>query len=213
MGGVSKMLLELAGVPLVVRTLQVFQDASVVNGIIVTVPVAQVSEFQALCQGHGLSKVISVVAGGAERQDSIRNALEALSAEPDDWVAIHDGARPFITAELLESLLKAGPSFDGVLPMVAVKDTVKRVSPEGLVLETLTRSELFAAQTPQMFRFQRILSAHRWALQEGLSGTDDCALVERSGGRVGMVSGDYRNIKVTTPEDISLALAWVSPRD
>lgn len=207
MGGVSKMLLELAGVPLVVRTLRVFQYAPVVKGIIVAVPAAQVADFQELCKTHGLSKVAQVVAGGAERQDSIRNALEALQAEAQDWVAIHDGARPFITAELLDSLLEAGPRFDGVLPMVAVKDTVKRVAPDGSVLETLTRSELFAAQTPQMFRYERIMEAHRRAAAEGFLGTDDCALVEYVGGRIGMVTGDYRNIKVTTPEDLSVASA------
>ena len=209
MGGASKMLLDLGHIPIVVRTLRVFQTARV-EGVALAVPPGQVEEFRDLCASYQLSKVRWIVAGGSERQHSIRNALEALPARPEDWVAIHDGARPFVSQEVLERLFVTGPRFDGVLPMVPVKDTIKRVAEDGQVVETLQRSQLFAAQTPQLFRYGRILQAHQTAAREGFLGTDDCALVEREGGRIGMVLGDYRNIKVTTPEDLAIAAAWVS---
>ena len=209
MGGVSKMLLELGGLPLVVRTLRVFESSLHFQGVALSVPPDQVEHFTEMCREHGLTKVSWVVPGGRERQDSIRNALQALPAQPHDWVAIHDGARPFLSSSVMESLLACAPEYDGVLPMVAVKDTIKRVDAAGLIVETLKRPELYAAQTPQLFRFGRILEAHCQAAADSFVGTDDCSLIERSGGRIGMVEGDYRNIKVTTPEDLTMAAAWL----
>jgi 2-C-methyl-D-erythritol 4-phosphate cytidylyltransferase len=202
------MLLDVGRLPIIVRTLRIFQDAPV-DGVVLAVPSTQVDEFRELCRQYELDKVRWVVEGGLERQNSIANALAALPARPEDWVAIHDGARPFLTQEVLERLFRAGPSFDGVLPMVPVKDTIKRVGSDGHVLETLARSELYAAQTPQFFRYGTIMEAHHQAARDGFLGTDDCALVERQQGRIGMVLGDYRNIKVTTPEDVAVAAAWV----
>lgn len=209
MGGSNKLLLLLQGKPVLVHTLSYFEKHPLVTGVVVSAPGDQRDLYQQLLQEHGLSKVVAVVAGGAERQDSIRNALSVLSCGPDEAVAIHDGARPCLSGDLLERLLEALDSSQGSLPMVAVKDTIKRVDDQGKVLQTLVRSELFAAQTPQLFRYAAIVEAHRRAHAEGYLGTDDCSLIEYYGGTIRAVEGDYRNLKVTTPEDLELVGAYV----
>lgn len=208
MGGGNKLLRPVAGRPLLIHTLAYFEGQSRVHGVVVSAPADEVDNYRALLAEHGLTKVIAVVAGGAERQDSIRNALAALPAADEDAVAIHDGARPCLSPDLLDRLLAALQGVAGSLPMVAVKDTIKRVDSRGRVLQTLQRSELFAAQTPQVFLFSAIVEAHRRAHEEGFLGTDDCSLVERFGGTVQMVAGDYANVKVTTPEDMELVASY-----
>lgn len=209
MGGVNKLLLPLQGKPLLVHTLSYFENHPLVRGVVVSAPADQREVYLGLAREYGLTKVVSVVAGGAERQDSIRNALAALQCGGEDAVAIHDGARPCLSGDLLERLLAALDEAEGSLPMVAVKDTIKRVDEQGKVLETLTRSELYAAQTPQVFRYAAIVEAHRKAHSEGYLGTDDCSLIEYYGGTIRAVEGDYRNLKVTTPEDIEMVGAYV----
>lgn len=209
MGGVNKLLLPLQGKPLLVHTLSYFENHPLVRGVVVSAPADQREVYLALAREYGLTKVVSVVAGGAERQDSIRNALDALQCGGEDAVAIHDGARPCLSGDLLERLLAALDEAEGSLPMVAVKDTIKRVDEQGKVLETLIRSELYAAQTPQVFRYAAIVEAHRKADSEGYLGTDDCSLIEHYGGTIRAVEGDYRNLKVTTPEDIEMVGAYV----
>jgi 2-C-methyl-D-erythritol 4-phosphate cytidylyltransferase len=205
--GVNKLLLPLHGRPVLVHTLQYFQGHPRVDGIVVSANRDQFEDYQELLQEHAISKLVALAPGGAERQDSIRNALELLPAGREDVVAIHDGARPFLTADLLGRLMEALPGCDGCLPMVAVKDTIKRVDPGGVIQATVPRQELFAAQTPQVFRFGTIADAHRRAHAEGFIGTDDCSLIEHYGGRIHKVEGDYRNVKVTTPEDL-----WIVER-
>ncbi len=209
MGGANKLLLPLQGKPLLVHTLGYFERHSLVRGVVMSAPADQREVYLELVREHALRKVVAVVAGGAERQDSIRNALAALDCGPDEAVAIHDGARPCLSGDLLERLLEALSEAQGSLPMVAVKDTIKRVDDQGRVLQTLVRSELFAAQTPQLFRYAAIVEAHRRAHKEGYLGTDDCSLIEYYGGSICAVEGDYRNLKVTTPEDLELVGAYV----
>lgn len=209
MGGTNKLLLPLQGKPLLVHTLSYFERHPLVRGVVVSAPAEQRELYLGLVREHGLHKVSAVVAGGAERQDSIRNALAALDCGGEEAVAIHDGARPCLSGDLLERLLAALAEAQGSLPMVAVKDTIKRVDDQGRVLQTLVRSELFAAQTPQVFRYAAIVEAHQRAHSEGYLGTDDCSLIEHYGGIIRAVEGDYRNLKVTTPEDVELVGAFV----
>lgn len=208
MGGGNKLMRTVAGRPLLVHTLAYFEQHPRVDGVVVSAPPDQVDNYRALFEEHGLVRVGAVVAGGAERQDSIRHALAALRAAPEDAVAIHDGARPCLAPDLLDRLLAALDGVAGSLPMVAVKDTIKRVDEQGVVVNTLRRSELFAAQTPQVFRYAAIAEAHRRAHQEGYLGTDDCSLIEYFGGTVRMVQGDYANVKVTTPEDMEMVASY-----
>ena len=209
MGGTNKLLLPLQGKPLLAHTLGYFEKHPLVRGVVVSAPAEQREVYLALVREHGLNKVSAVVSGGAERQDSIRNALAALNCAADEAVAIHDGARPCLSGDLLERLLAALAEAQGSLPMVAVKDTIKRVDEQGRVVQTLVRSELFAAQTPQVFRYAAIVEAHQRAHAEGFLGTDDCSLIEYYGGTIRAVEGDYRNLKVTTPEDLEMLLAYV----
>jgi len=204
MGGVNKLLLELEGIPILVRSLQLFERAPSIFGVAVSAPPAEVDAYRQLFDRFALTRVRWVVPGGAERQDSIRHALEQLPAQPDEPVAIHDAARPLVTLELIERLRFALQGCDGVLPMVAVKDTIKEVR-QGKVERTLDRSQLFAAQTPQVFGYGAILNAHREAQRQGYLGTDDASLIEWLGGEVRMVDGEYSNLKITTPEDLELA--------
>ncbi len=200
--GVNKLLLPLGGVPLLVKTCAVFEGCSAVKTIVVTAPAGLEEQYAELLRQHGIAKVSQVVTGGAERQDSIYQALLALKAETEDYVAIHDAARPMVTPELIDRLCQALAVADGVIPAVAVKDTIKRVDEDGVVVETLVRSQLRAVQTPQIFRFGRLLQAYHRAKESGFLGTDDASLVEADGGVVRVVEGDYRNLKVTTAEDM-----------
>lgn len=205
MGGGNKLLLPLRGMPVLVHTLRLFQGLPEVEEIVVSAPPGQERTYADLFREHGLDRVRKVVPGGAERQHSIHEALLALRAEPGDVVAVHDGARPLVTPELVRNLLRGLEGWDGAIPGVPVKDTIKRVDAEGAVLETLTRAELVAVQTPQVFRLDRLLHAYELAERGGHLGTDDASLVEWAGGRVRVVEGDYRNLKITTAEDLVLA--------
>jgi 2-C-methyl-D-erythritol 4-phosphate cytidylyltransferase len=146
--------------------------------------------------------------GGAERQDSVRLALSRLD-EDCEIVVIHDGARPFVRPALIDESVRAAQATGACVPVLRASDTIKRVSAAGRVIETLARAELCLTQTPQTFRAAVIRRAHAWAEANGVSGTDDAALVEGCGGEVSVIEGDPRNLKVTTPDDLLLGEAIV----
>ncbi|HEX9023925.1 MAG TPA: 2-C-methyl-D-erythritol 4-phosphate cytidylyltransferase [Geobacteraceae bacterium] len=205
---INKQYLLLAGKPILAHTLRVFEDAPFVDDVYVVVPEAEIP----YCREHvverfGFAKVRRIVAGGAERQHSVMNGLKAVSdAGDDDVVLIHDGVRPFIPQQVLEHAVAAAGKYDGALVAVPAKDTVKVVR-EGIVRETPPREELWLAQTPQAFRYPIIMAAHEIAEAERYLSTDDASLVEWLGKDIHIVMGDYRNIKITTPEDLVLAEA------
>jgi 2-C-methyl-D-erythritol 4-phosphate cytidylyltransferase len=157
----------------------------------------------------GFSKVRAIVPGGSERQYSVLNGLRALeSPEDDDIVIIHDGVRPFVTPDMIRCSVDTARTADGALVAVPAKDTIKVVR-SGVVTATPPRETLWQAQTPQTFRYGIIHRVHEQAAADGFLGTDDASLVERAGGSVAVVMGDYRNIKITTPEDMLLAEAFL----
>ena len=196
--GGDKVWERLAGRPLVAHALAALAGPPVDR-------VALVVARDRLAQGRALVAELSlpavVVPGGARRQDSVRNGLLALG--PCDWVAVHDAARPFATRDLLVRTLAAAQATGAAVPGVPVKDTVKRVR-DGLVVETLPRAELWAVQTPQVFRGTLLAEAHRDGADEA---TDDAVLVEQLGARVAVATGTYNNLKITTPDDLRLAAA------
>jgi 2-C-methyl-D-erythritol 4-phosphate cytidylyltransferase len=157
----------------------------------------------------GLAKVRSVVAGGAERQDSVRNGLAACAAADDDVVLIHDGVRPFFPVDQIAPLLAAAATDGAALLAVPAQDTIKEVV-AGRVVRTLERSRLWQVQTPQAFRYALIRAAHERAREAGHAGTDDAALVEWCGGTVTVLPGSPFNIKLTTPADLALARALLA---
>ncbi|HEX5773480.1 MAG TPA: 2-C-methyl-D-erythritol 4-phosphate cytidylyltransferase [Geomobilimonas sp.] len=207
---INKQYLLLNEKPIVAHTIGVFEAFPVVDDIYVISPEAEIPYCrEQVVERYGFRKVRAIVAGGAERQYSVLNGLRAMDGTPDDAVIlIHDGVRPFVPVPVLEKAIRVAAEHDGALVAVPAKDTVKVVV-DGIIRETPPREQLWLAQTPQAFRYGVIRAAHEIAAAEGYLGTDDAALVERLGKDVHVVMGDYRNIKITTPEDLVLAEAFI----
>ena len=202
--GLPKQYLPLAGIPIIVRTLQVFQRSQVVDEIFLVVPEDDIPEVrQEIVVGYGLSKVGFIIPGGTERQDSVRNALQHVSDEYG-IVVVHDGVRPFVSGDLISRVVQAAREFGAITVGVPVRDTLKEVTADGWVGKTVTREGLWLTQTPQAFRRPVIIAAYEKAGVEGFYCTDDASLVERMGISVRMIPGNCDNIKVTTPDDLLL---------
>lgn len=206
----GKQFISLLGEPLLGYTLKAF-EASLVEAIVVVVHETDIDRCRVeVVEKLGFSKVVSIVKGGVERQHSVANGLKALPLEAA-IVAIHDGARPLVKPELINECIGALPGSDGVVPVVPLKDTLKVVAGD-IVVRTMEKSELFLAQTPQVFSAEAITEAHERASREGFLGTDDASLIERYGGGVRVLAGDEENIKVTTPFDLVVAEAVLHRR-
>ncbi|WP_085520830.1 2-C-methyl-D-erythritol 4-phosphate cytidylyltransferase [Tuberibacillus sp. Marseille-P3662] len=206
----NKIFLELLGAPLIVHTLKVFEHDSQCNSIILAIKEEEQSIFETLIRDHHLTKVRQFIHGGSERQHSVYNALKATSEEA--IVLIHDAARPMIHQQLIEKVYTAAVQEGAAVLAVPVKDTIKKVC-DGFVDKTLDRSDLWAVQTPQAFHRSWILSAHEAAAKQGWAVTDDASLIEQMGGKVTIVKGDDRNLKVTTPEDLWVAEHFMQIRN
>src|SRR5579884_4469277 len=202
MQGRDKLWMPLAGRPILARTIDVFEAFPRVDSIILVLSAERLDEARALCEREAWRKIAAIVAGGPRRQDSVRLGLDKLAeiATETAWVMIHDGARPFVTAEILETGLQVAREHQAAIAAVPVKDTIKRVQ-EGQVSATLDRSQLWAAQTPQIFSFSLIHQAHHSPAAEG-EVTDDAALLECLGRPIHIFPGSYTNIKITTQEDL-----------
>lgn len=204
MGGIDKMMTEVKGVPVCVRSVLAFQNCEKVSGIIIVTKAESVLKMQQLCGTFKLTKVTDIVEGGSCRQQSVANGLAQI---PDDSgvVLIHDGARPFVTEDCIERVIDGVKQFSAVTCAVPLKDTVKSVRSDGLVTATPDRSTLQSVQTPQGFS----VSLYKKAVEENAerldSFTDDCSVVESIGYPVYTVMGDYKNIKITTAEDLQIA--------
>lgn len=211
--GINKQYLLLAGKPILAHTLAVFESAPFVDDVYLIIPEDEISFCQEnVVERYGFGKVRRIVAGGSERQHSVLNGLRAVEqAGPDDPVIIHDGVRPFIPLSVIEQSVETARTQDGALVAVPVKDTVKVVR-EGVVVETPPRETLWLAQTPQTFRYGIIREAYEQAEADGWLGTDDASLLERLGKSVRIVPGVYGNFKITTPEDLVLAEAFLKSK-
>jgi len=164
---------------------------------------------QEIFEEYGISKIKRIVAGGKERQDSVYNGLRLIE-DKRCIVLIHDGARPLAEKEFIEGMIaemmRSKETCDGIIPGVPVKDTIKEAE-KGLVKRTLKRDDLWAVQTPQIFLYEKISKAYEQAMEKRHYATDDAAVLERCGGRIKIIMGSYRNIKITTPEDLIIAEA------
>jgi 2-C-methyl-D-erythritol 4-phosphate cytidylyltransferase len=199
-----KQYLPLSGMPVLAHTLKAFQSSLSVDEIILAVPKADLAYVRKkIIEKYGLSKVSFIVPGGEKRQDSVWNALGCVDDETE-IVLVHDGVRPFVAAALIEEVIKRAREFGAVVSGVGINDTVKRMDDKDRIAETVSRDFLRLAQTPQAFKREIILKAYRKAYQEGFYGTDDAALVEKTGVPVRLVPGDRNNIKITTKEDLIL---------
>lgn len=199
-----KQYLPLAGVPMLTRTLQALRLSRRVDCVILVVPPGQeIRCRREILEPFGLD-VEPLVPGGADRQASVyAGLLQAPTAT--DLILVHDGARPLITTALIQAAVAAAAEFGAAVVAVPVSDTIKRVGPDGRVLETPPRGQLWAAQTPQVFRASLLREAHEAALRDGFRGTDDSALVERLGQPAHIVPGSPENFKITTTADLVLA--------
>ena len=210
---VNKQYLQLCGRSILARTLELFDRHPAIDRIFPIIPAAEIDYFnQQILPGCRLTKLGGIVPGGKERQDSVRNGLQQLQrlgTEPDSLVLIHDGVRPLFNPALISTLIDLALLEGAAVVGVPAKDTIKEVE-DGLIIATPERSRLWQVQTPQIFRYELLLRAYQQAAEEDYRGTDDASLVERLGAKVMMVEGDYRNIKITTPEDLLLAEALLT---
>ncbi len=198
--------------PLMLHALRVFERTPSVAEVILVVPQGERTRaLTEVVERYGVKKVLKVVAGGATRQESVSNGLRETD-DDTEIVVIHDAVRPFVTEDLIARSIEAARRDGGAIVAVPMKDTPKRVGPDGRIQRTLDRSGLWLAQTPQTFRRELILEAYRQAERDGLRATDDAALVERLGRNVGIVPGRWDNIKITTPEEFVIAEAILAAR-
>jgi 2-C-methyl-D-erythritol 4-phosphate cytidylyltransferase len=197
-----KAFLELAGQALVLRSALVFDAAPSVGRIVAVVPGAEVEAARALLLS--VRKLVAVVPGGERRQDSVLLGMKQAPEGFDGVVLVHDAARPLVDVALVEAVAREAAGTGAALPVLPVVDTVKRVR-DGLVVETLDREEIGAAQTPQGFRFPLLALAYEAAARDGVTVTDEAMAVERLGAPVRAVPGSPRNRKITTPEDLEWA--------
>ena len=216
--GTNKSFQTLRGKPIIVWSLEKLEAAVEIIEIIPVLKMEDMEQGLEVLEKYGISKVKRIAPGGKERQDSVYNGLKLIE-DKNYVVLIHDGVRPLIEKELIERMIKELQSvtppvsggreavtrgFDGVVPGVPLKDTIKEAE-DGIVKKTLKRDALWAVQTPQVFFYKNMLAAYEKAMKEGFYFTDDAALVERYGGKIKVVMGSYRNIKITTPEDLAIA--------
>lgn len=210
--GIPKQYLPLAGVPVLVHTLQAFHLSPVIDEIFLAVPEDDIPEVRRdIILKYGISKAVLVLAGGGKRQDSVRNALFHVRDE-HGIVVVHDGVRPFVTGELIGRAVAAAEECGAITVGVPIRDTVKEADAAGWVKKTVAREGLWLTQTPQAFRRPIIVAAYQKAAADGFYGTDDASLVERMGIPVRMIPGDCNNIKLTTPEDLLLGDVIMSRR-
>ena len=201
MGGIDKVMADLGGEPMIVRTVRAFQNCDAIASIVIVTREDLIQPISGLCRD--MQKVIAVVAGGSSRQESVHLGLNALPKETK-LAAVHDGARPLISWQVIDRVVRAANTYGAAAPAIPVKDTIKVVE-GGLVKETPDRAKLQAVQTPQVFDFDLLRGALKKAEADGAAVTDDCSAVERTGMKIKIVEGDERNLKVTTPMDLKIA--------
>lgn len=210
MNGINKQFAPLLGIPVLARTLLAFERCSTVGSIIVAAAEDTAADVSRLCGEYSISKLAAVVKGGASRLDSVYAA--ACAAGDAEYIAVHDGARPLVSDALIKRVAAAAEIYGAAAPGVPLKDTVKETDADGFVKRTPRRESLAAVQTPQIFKADIFLPALRRAYSLGSAVTDDCSLLEDTGRPVKIVEGDVCNIKITTPEDITAAEAYLLSR-
>jgi 2-C-methyl-D-erythritol 4-phosphate cytidylyltransferase len=207
----SKQFTELSGTPILIHTLRKFASSQQISEIFIALRKNELSGFRTRLEKEGkdiLQKRIQLVEGGEHRQQSVANALAAVSAAADDIVLVHDAVRPFVTEQIVVDVIEAAEKFGAAIAGMPAVDTVKQVertAAGALITATILRERVVMAQTPQGFRYDVLKKAFDEATADGFMGTDEASLVERSGHEVAVVMGSPRNIKITTPADMELA--------
>ncbi|MDD6990964.1 MAG: 2-C-methyl-D-erythritol 4-phosphate cytidylyltransferase [Oscillospiraceae bacterium] len=205
MEGINKQLALLRGVPVIARSMMVFQELEEVGEIIISARPEDMETIDKFANEYGITKFAGCAEGGETRQQSVVNALKRVSRDTS-LIAVHDGARPLVKAEFIRQCIRDASIFGGAALAVPVKDTIKQAE-GGFVTDTPDRSRLFITQTPQIFKKKLYFDGVNFAGDHGLDFTDDCQLAEAVGGKIHLTISDYRNIKITTPEDMAIAEA------
>jgi 2-C-methyl-D-erythritol 4-phosphate cytidylyltransferase len=206
--GINKVFLELMGKPILVRTLLTFSQCPLVDGLVVVVVPEEMEFIKRMLKMVTGLKPYKVVAGGSERQYSIYNGLSYVDPKTD-IILVHDAARPLVSQTVIKAVINEAVASGAAIAAVPEKNTVKIVSQDHVVKKTPDRTSVWAVQTPQGFQRDIIIRAYQKAQEDGFLGTDDASLVERMGIPVKVVESEYRNIKVTTPEDLIIAEAFL----
>ena len=205
---ISKQFLPLCGKEILAHTVEKFEKAACIRDIILVTGGDALQDVRQMAQEYGWKKIISVTEGGRERQDSVFLGLQQVPQDTE-IVLIHDGVRPFVTEEILERSIAAAKETGGCVAGVPAKDTIKVCDAEGFAIATPDRSTLRQIQTPQTFRRKEILAAYEKAKADGFLGTDDASVAEHSGFPVRVIMGSYRNIQITTKEDLLIGAAFL----
>ncbi|MDY0131316.1 MAG: 2-C-methyl-D-erythritol 4-phosphate cytidylyltransferase [Desulforegulaceae bacterium] len=198
---IPKQFLEIKGLPILFHTLILFDSIIEINEIIIVVPKDLKNSFMEKLENLGLQKKYKVKSGGKTRQESVKNGLSVIDPLSKK-VLIHDGVRPFVKEEEIKAVISELDFFDGAVLGIPVVETIKKTDSQNLVSETISRENVFLAQTPQGFKTSILKKVHQWALEDGLVLTDDSALMENFGFGVKIVEGSRENIKITTPADL-----------
>jgi len=207
-GRIPKQFLQLKGVPILERSVSLFESLRAVDEIVVVSARDHVVRTERLIRRMGCRKIVSIISGGKERQDSVWNGMHAFISKPD-IILVHDAARPLISRIVVEAVIAAAIRHRAAVVGVRVNDTIKLEGKKGFYRRTLDRSKLWAVQTPQGFRFDLLMRAHQAARRARYLGTDESSLVERLAIPVRIVEGDHINIKITTRQDLRLAEMWL----
>jgi 2-C-methyl-D-erythritol 4-phosphate cytidylyltransferase len=207
-----KQFLLLAGTPVIIHTLKVFEQCESINEVIVVLPAAESAGFLSLAAKFGLRKLARVVPGGVTRADSVKRGLLAIRAATAEIVAVHDGVRPFVTVEEVDAVVTKAQTDGAAILVAPVTDTIKQVD-DGRVVQTLDRGALRRALTPQCFRYELLRQAYQTADVTDPSATDESVLVEQLGHPISVIDGSPRNTKITTVEDLAIAEAMLTADD
>ena len=204
MNGIDKPFIDIAGMPTIAKTLLAFEISPFIDYIVLVCREDNMAKMMEIVREFKISKITSIVVGDDTRQASVFKGISALPQDID-YVAIHDGARPFLSQQVIKTCVLDAVEYKACTAGIKAKDTIKVVNNDGYILNTPPRDSLYITQTPQIFNFDLYKKAMKLAIDKKLDFTDDCQLIENMGEKVFMSQSEYINIKLTTPEDIAIA--------
>lgn len=197
-----KQFYKLDGKEILIHTLNRFNSNKRIKSIFVSTRKEYVRKISLLVKKYNLSKVDDVVIGGEHRQDSVYNALKCMKCKPNDIIIVHDAVRPFISNKLIDALMDESMEYDCVVPGLPLTNTIKKTNKNGVVINTVPRENLWSIQTPQFFKYDKLMKAFEFSRVNKLIGTDEAALMEFAGYKVKVIEGENTNVKITTRKDL-----------
>jgi 2-C-methyl-D-erythritol 4-phosphate cytidylyltransferase len=197
-----KQFYRLEGKEILIHTLNRFNSNKRIKSIFVSTGKEYINRISLLVKKHGINKVVNVTVGGKHRQDSVYNALKKIDCKPDDIIIVHDAVRPFVSDKLINTLMDESLKYDCVVPGLPITNTIKKTDAKGIVINTVPRENLWSIQTPQFFKYKKLIKAFEVAGKKKIIGTDEAALMEYAGFKVKVVEGESSNVKITTRKDV-----------